>query len=432
MSKNKSKTNKNDNEENCSKFRGHLICWTFYTDHHNLPKINIPEKWSWMIYSMKICPSTKNMHFQGTVHFHEKHTQSSASKLFKKLWGSTAKCKVCRGITDQNIIYCSKDNISYEWSNKPNQSARNDLNKIDNECLQQSDSNDNNSDIELINSTYHLKHKNSRQMKNKKSPEVKNQINNSLSTNNTINHSLSIKFTIFDNIILTKKQNEIREKLCDMKVKDNDLKKILKEVSSELNDIIKFLDRLEPSICSLDEKKQLRTCFVSLINQNKKESNSIIFNQNHLACEEYFTSEELTIISQKIKEKIESYLQYKIAEPIIYNAREDNKEDNKIDKSKPVWGKIEGNKVWKRKPRDDPPEYTKFRNEDLFLCHNCKDWLPWFKYCNGKIIALSDIDTDSDNIYEYMNDDKDRGGRRWACDNCIDKILYDNNIITIT
>ena len=45
-----------------------------------------------------------------------------------------------------------------------------------------------------------------------------------------------------------------------------------------------------------------------------------------------------------------------------------------------------------------------------------------------KIIALCDsIDT-----YEYMNDDEDRGGKRWACDNCIDKILYYNNIITIT
>jgi hypothetical protein len=31
-----------------------------------------------------------------------------------------------------------------------------------------------------------------------------------------------------------------------------------------------------------------------------------------------------------------------------------------------------------------------------------------------------------------MNDDEDRGGRRWACDYCIKKILYKSNIITIT
>jgi hypothetical protein len=60
----------------------------------------------------------------------------------------------------------------------------------------------------------------------------------------------------------------------------------------------------------------------------------------------------------------------------------------------------------------------------------CKGWWPWFKFCKGKIIAL--LDTNSSNTYNYMNDDKDRGGRRWDCDYCMDKILYDNNIITIT
>ena len=87
------------------------------------------------------------------------------------------------------------------------------------------------------------------------------------------------------------------------------------------------------------------------------------------------------------------------------------------------------NKKWERKPRD-LPEWAKFRIEDLFLCHNCKGWFPWFKFCDGKIIALPD--TDSNNTYAYMNDDKDRGGRRWACDYCIEKILYESKIITIT
>lgn len=88
------------------------------------------------------------------------------------------------------------------------------------------------------------------------------------------------------------------------------------------------------------------------------------------------------------------------------------------------------NKKWESKPCIDPPEWKEFHMGDLFLCHKCKGWWPWFKFCNGKIIALPD--TNSSNTYDYMNDDKDRGGRRWACDYCIDKILYDNNIITIT
>jgi len=31
-----------------------------------------------------------------------------------------------------------------------------------------------------------------------------------------------------------------------------------------------------------------------------------------------------------------------------------------------------------------------------------------------------------------MNDDIDRGGRKWACNFCMEKILYENSIITIT
>ena len=31
-----------------------------------------------------------------------------------------------------------------------------------------------------------------------------------------------------------------------------------------------------------------------------------------------------------------------------------------------------------------------------------------------------------------MDDREDRGGRKWACNMCIDKILYNNKIITIT
>lgn len=125
-------------------------------------------------------------------------------------------------------------------------------------------------------------------------------------------YSFEIKFIIFNNMPLTEEQNKIREKMCEMKEINNDLKKILKESCCELNYMIKFLDRLEPAICSLDGNKQLRMSLISLVNQNKKDSNSIIFNQNHPMCKKYFNIEELTIISLKIKEKIENYLHYEI------------------------------------------------------------------------------------------------------------------------
>ena len=87
---------------------------------------------------------------------------------------------------------------------------------------------------------------------------------------------------------------------------------------------------------------------------------------------------------------------------------------------------IEGNKPWERKPHDTWPE---FRDEDLFLCHKCNGWWSWPCYNKGRILALP---YDKFNTYLYMNDDEDRVGIRWSCNYCLDKILYYNNIITIT
>lgn len=87
------------------------------------------------------------------------------------------------------------------------------------------------------------------------------------------------------------------------------------------------------------------------------------------------------------------------------------------------------NNIWKRKPSDNP-KWKELKLEDLFLCYKCKSWYPWFKYCKGCVIALGRGTID--NVYEYLNDDMDRGGRKWACDLCIDNFLYLNNLITIT
>ena len=87
------------------------------------------------------------------------------------------------------------------------------------------------------------------------------------------------------------------------------------------------------------------------------------------------------------------------------------------------------NKPWKRKHH---PEWKEHRIEDLFLCHTCKDWYPWFNFTMGKKIALHDNSNYDDITYAYMNDEEDRGGRTWACNLCIEKILYNNKIITIT
>jgi hypothetical protein len=123
----------------------------------------------------------------------------------------------------------------------------------------------------------------------------------------------NIKFTIFDeNKPLTKKQIQLRNKLVDMNNNDNDMKKILKYAITGLNDY-KFLDRVEPSICSVDEKKQLRLSFW----HSDQCKHSLHFNQRHSSCKEYFSIEELKNISNRIKNELEEYLHYEI-DTILY------------------------------------------------------------------------------------------------------------------
>ena len=43
------------------------------------------------------------------------------------------------------------------------------------------------------------------------------------------------------------------------------------------------------------------------------------------------------------------------------------------------------------------------------------------------VLVLEDFD--EDNTYQYMNDDRDRDGCLWACDNCIQNVLDNNKLI---
>ena len=114
-----------------------------------------------------------------------------------------------------------------------------------------------------------------------------------------------IKFDMFDETKpLAMKQNKIIEKMTSSKIIDNDLKKILKYAINEL-DNYKFLDRLEPAISSIDEKKQLR-CSTNL---GAVKKHYLIFSQRG---ESIIPIEELKIIGKKIQNEIEEYLHYSV------------------------------------------------------------------------------------------------------------------------
>ena len=127
-----------------------------------------------------------------------------------------------------------------------------------------------------------------------------------------MNYSFSVKFKIFYYYPLTKKDLNLRQKLCE------DFHSILKTIVIDFSDKYKYLERCEPSISSLDEKKQLRMDFTSMLNQDKTQSCYLEFNQRQ-SYGEYFSMEELKLICQRIKQELEEkYLSYEIEEPILF------------------------------------------------------------------------------------------------------------------
>jgi hypothetical protein len=117
-----------------------------------------------------------------------------------------------------------------------------------------------------------------------------------------MNYPFKIKFIIVDeNKELTIKQNLLKH-----------FRQILKELFNN-DQNYKFLDRVEASVSSIDENKQLRLTMD--IHHN---FHSLIFHQRHSSVKEYFKIEELKYISEKIQIGLEDFLRYKIDSPIIY------------------------------------------------------------------------------------------------------------------
>lgn len=136
------------------------------------------------------------------------------------------------------------------------------------------------------------------------------------------NIQFNLKFTIFDeNKPLTKKQINLMNKMIEFWNIDSDIKKILKKSMDEL-DGYKFLDRVEPSISTIDEKKQLRLKYMN--SYDYKHSYSIHFRQRY--TDEYFSIDELKTISKSIKKNLEEYLHYGISS-FLYIEIEDEADD---------------------------------------------------------------------------------------------------------
>jgi hypothetical protein len=114
----------------------------------------------------------------------------------------------------------------------------------------------------------------------------------------------NIEFIIFNqNEIITNTDKKIKDKLIN-----NDLSQILSLAIKDLQNY-KILDRMEPSISSIDENIQLRLRYLSKeYDMNKY---SLFFYQNNKEGH-YFEIDELIEISKMIRKELEWYLHYTI------------------------------------------------------------------------------------------------------------------------
>ena len=114
----------------------------------------------------------------------------------------------------------------------------------------------------------------------------------------------NIEFIIFNqNEIITNTDKKIKDELIN-----KDLSHILSVAIEDLQNY-KILDRLEPSISSIDENIQLRLRYLSKeYDMNKY---SLFFYQNNKEGH-YFEIDELIEISKRIRKELEWYLHYTI------------------------------------------------------------------------------------------------------------------------
>lgn len=154
------------------------------------------------------------------------------------------------------------------------------------------------------------------------SAKLRRYIKLGLYTTLTMAYPFSVEFQIFDkNQTLSDKEIKIRNDL----LYEGMLKIIVQNALKTLdpnNCKIKYLERFEAVISSVDETKQLRSSFYG---SKQTKDHCIYFHQNHSSCQQYFTDKELIDIIMSIKSALEQYLGYSINDPKLFFDIEDFK-----------------------------------------------------------------------------------------------------------
>jgi len=108
-------------------------CFTLFPNVNNLPDFNSlgnHKQVRYLIVGEEYTPTTKKLHYQCYIYFHNNKNFSSTKKLLFGLLKTHCNFRKCRGSTKENIAYCSKDEKYNEFGNEPIQGARTDFEAI--------------------------------------------------------------------------------------------------------------------------------------------------------------------------------------------------------------------------------------------------------------------------------------------------------------
>lgn len=93
-----------------------LELWKDWVNKHGIEYVYIGDE---------TCPTTGKKHFQGYVYFKSEHTLKAVCKMFKG-----RHIEICNGTAGENLIYCSKEKLLWEYGIRPAQGTRNDIKQL--------------------------------------------------------------------------------------------------------------------------------------------------------------------------------------------------------------------------------------------------------------------------------------------------------------
>lgn len=103
-----------------------LWCFTNFALDFDYTKVIEETTAQYIIVGTEICPKTKKTHHQGFIYF--SGARASKKGVAKQL--NKAHVEPCYGNLDQNCDYCEKDGNVCEYSERPKQGFRNDLEAV--------------------------------------------------------------------------------------------------------------------------------------------------------------------------------------------------------------------------------------------------------------------------------------------------------------